>query len=133
VLPRYCDGQKKNKKWGSFSRQLQLYGFLRCNTNNNHGTPPSSPKTGTTTYYHELFLRGRPGLCDFMRRAGSTPTRNMSRSATTDAATAAAASGGGGGNSNKKKNASCASASDRRRTEYVWSDDPDFYAYPVLL
>ena len=43
----------------SFQRQLNLYGFTRINT---------GPNTGG--YYHELFLRGRPALCLYIRRVG---------------------------------------------------------------
>jgi hypothetical protein len=43
----------------SFHRQLNLYGFVRI---------ISGPDEGA--YYHELFLRGRPNLCAYMRRVG---------------------------------------------------------------
>jgi len=43
----------------SFQRQLNLYGFKRM-------TKPGSQDKGA--YYHELFLRGKPGLCRRMRR-----------------------------------------------------------------
>lgn len=46
-------------QWSSFSRQLNLYGFLRITTGTDYGA-----------YYHELFLRGRPDLHNFMRRVG---------------------------------------------------------------
>jgi len=63
IVPRYFIEQTR---WSSFSRQLNLYGFLRV---------ANGPDVGA--YYHELFLKGRPGLCNYMRRAG-TP-RNFDR------------------------------------------------------
>jgi len=57
VLPKYFTGQTK---WGSFCRQCQLYGFLRI---------ASGPDAGA--YYHELFLRGHPNLCRYMKRVGA--------------------------------------------------------------
>jgi hypothetical protein len=57
VLPRFFSEQSK---WSSFSRQLNLYGFMRCN---------SGPDCGS--YYHELFLKDRPNLCNYMRRVGA--------------------------------------------------------------
>lgn len=56
VLPKYFEGQNK---WGSFSRQLNIYGFSRVT---------QGPDTGA--YYHELFLHGRPDLLRFMKRVG---------------------------------------------------------------
>lgn len=55
VMPQYF----KQSKWNSFSRQLNLYGFIRIN---------SGPDAGG--YYHELFLKGRPNLSFHMRRVG---------------------------------------------------------------
>ena len=49
----------KMGKWNSFARQLNLYGFVRITT---------GPDAGG--YYHELFLKGRPTLCQHMRRVG---------------------------------------------------------------
>lgn len=57
ILPRFFSDQSK---WSSFSRQLNLYGFLRCN---------SGPDCGS--YYHELFLLNHPNLCNYMRRVGA--------------------------------------------------------------
>jgi hypothetical protein len=55
ILPRFFSGTK----WSSFSRQLQLYGFLRI---------PSGVDEGA--YYHPLFLRGRHAFSHFMKRDG---------------------------------------------------------------
>lgn len=56
-LPRYFGGQTK---WSSFSRQLNLYGFLRVTSGQDVGA-----------YYHELFLLGRPKLIRYMKRVGA--------------------------------------------------------------
>jgi len=66
VLPRYFSRQTK---WGSFSRQLQLYGFLRVMPAG--GGDGNSKKRDVGSSYHELFLRGRPDLCRYMRRVGA--------------------------------------------------------------
>jgi len=55
IMPKYF----KQSKWNSFARQLNLYGFVRM---------ASGPDAGG--YYHELFLKGRPSLCRYMRRVG---------------------------------------------------------------
>jgi len=55
IMPKYF----KQSKWNSFARQLNLYGFVRM---------ASGPDAGA--YYHELFLKGRPSLCRYMRRVG---------------------------------------------------------------
>ena len=55
IMPKYF----KMGKWNSFARQLNLYGFVRITT---------GPDAGG--YYHELFLKGRPNLCQHMRRVG---------------------------------------------------------------
>jgi hypothetical protein len=68
VLPRFFSEQSK---WSSFSRQLNLYGFSRCN---------SGPDAGS--YFHELFLKGRPNLCNYMTRVGAPrghPDRRKAR------------------------------------------------------
>jgi hypothetical protein len=56
ILPKYF---AKQSKLVSFLRQLNLYGFVRIQ---------SGPDLGG--YYHELFLKGRPELFTYMRRAG---------------------------------------------------------------
>jgi HSF-type DNA-binding len=48
-------------KWSSFSRQCNLWGFLRCTEGEN---------PDCNAYYHELFLRGHSGILRFMRRVG---------------------------------------------------------------
>ena len=55
VLPRFFPNQST---MSSFQRQLNIYGFLRL------------VKTGPDqySYYHEMFLRGRPDLLDLMKR-----------------------------------------------------------------
>lgn len=55
ILPKYF----KMSKWGSFARQLNLYGFSRVQ---------AGPDAGG--FYHELFLKGHPHLCEYMRRVG---------------------------------------------------------------
>jgi len=55
ILPKYY----KQTKFGSFQRQLHNYGFERVA----HG-----PYRGA--YYHELFVKGLPGLLTYMKRAG---------------------------------------------------------------
>ena len=57
ILPKYFQGQTR---WGSFSRQLQLYGFQRVVSGPDHGA-----------HYSEMFLEGRPDLCRYMRRIGA--------------------------------------------------------------
>jgi len=56
ILPKYFERQSK---WNSFNRQLNLYGFVRITSGEDIGG-----------YYHELFLKGRPNLCRYMRRVG---------------------------------------------------------------
>lgn len=53
VLPRFF----KQSKFMSFTRQLNLWGFKRLTNGTDAGA-----------YYHEFFLRGRPLLCNLMRR-----------------------------------------------------------------
>ena len=55
IMPKFF----KMGKWNSFARQLNLYGFVRITT---------GPDAGG--YYHELFLKGRPNMCQHMRRVG---------------------------------------------------------------
>jgi len=66
VLPRFFQHQKK---FASFRRQLNLYGFKRL----------CRPGPDNGAYYHQLFLRARPYLCRSMARVsslqGSSDTR----------------------------------------------------------
>jgi hypothetical protein len=55
ILPRYFPD---NKNVGSFQRQLNIYGFRRMI---NSGPDRDS-------YYHAMFLRGRPDLCSLIER-----------------------------------------------------------------
>jgi len=57
IMPRYF----QQTKWSSFTRQLNLWGFLRVR---------AGPDVGA--FYHELFLKGYPGLCTHMRRVGTS-------------------------------------------------------------
>ncbi len=54
LLPIYF-----RQKMSSFKRQMNLYGFRRGLAGTDYGS-----------YYHELFLRGRPDLASIMRRTG---------------------------------------------------------------
>jgi len=54
VMPKYFNQTKLT----SFQRQLNLYGFVRL----------TAPGDDRGTYYHSLFLRGRPDLCHLMHR-----------------------------------------------------------------
>jgi HSF-type DNA-binding len=55
LLPRYL---KRQTKFASFQRQLNMYGFLKL-------TGDHADKGG---YYHPLFLRGRPALSKLIFR-----------------------------------------------------------------
>ncbi|EEC44591.1 predicted protein [Phaeodactylum tricornutum CCAP 1055/1] len=55
IMPTYFRHQSQ---FASFQRQLNLYGFLRLTR--------KGPDRGS--YYHELFLRGRPSLCHHIHR-----------------------------------------------------------------
>jgi hypothetical protein len=57
ILPQYFGTAKK---YSSFTRQLNLYGFLRVLTGPDEGA-----------YYHPLFLQGREDLCRYMTRVGT--------------------------------------------------------------
>jgi HSF-type DNA-binding len=56
VLPHFFQGQNE---FGSFQRQLNLYGFLRM----------TAQGPDQHAYYHEYFLRNRPHLCVLMTRS----------------------------------------------------------------
>jgi hypothetical protein len=53
IMPRFF----RQTRLTSFQRQLNLYGFKRISQGPDHGG-----------YWHEFFLRGRPGLCRSMKR-----------------------------------------------------------------
>ena len=56
IMPRYF----YITKFTSFIRQLTLYGFYKCRKGADKGS-----------FFHKLFLRGRPGLClDITRSSG---------------------------------------------------------------
>lgn len=55
LLPRYF----RQTKFSSFKRQMNLYGFRKVLSGTDCGS-----------YYHELFLRGRPDLAMILRRVG---------------------------------------------------------------
>lgn len=55
IMPRYF----AQTKWSSFTRQLHLWGFTRMQSGVDSGG-----------FYHELFLKGHPDLCLYMRRVG---------------------------------------------------------------
>jgi hypothetical protein len=71
ILPQYFH----QTKWSSFTRQLNLWGFSRLYQKG------GSVKTsgGGTAFYHELFLRGCPDLCLYMKRVGATSRNPMLR------------------------------------------------------
>eukprot|EP00980_Cylindrotheca_fusiformis_P030324 scaffold24656_cov181-Cylindrotheca_fusiformis.AAC.1 len=53
IMPKFF----RQSRFTSFQRQLNLYGFKRITQGRDNGG-----------YYHELFLKGRPGLCVNMKR-----------------------------------------------------------------
>jgi hypothetical protein len=65
ILPKYF---AKQGKLVSFVRQINLYGFARI-----HSGPDACG------YYHELFLKDRPDLLTFMRRAGASKGKDDRR------------------------------------------------------
>ena len=57
ILPRFFN----HRQYSSFRRNLNIWGFKRLTQNGpDHGS-----------YYHELFLRGNPSLCNGIKRLGS--------------------------------------------------------------
>jgi hypothetical protein len=66
ILPRYFPHQKN---FASFQRQLNIYGFLRM----------IKEGPDQDSYYHEFFLRGRPGTSCLIRR-NNIVTSSMRRS-----------------------------------------------------
>jgi hypothetical protein len=71
ILPMYF----KHSTWGSFTRQLSLYGFRRLLTGLDVGA-----------YYNELFLRGHKEMCLHMRRVG-VPKKDCDRRSSNSKAT----------------------------------------------
>lgn len=70
MLPFFFSYQKE---FSSFQRQLNMYGFLRL----------LCPGPDASSYYHPLFLRGRPDLCTLIRRnriAGTSFRRSFDSS-----------------------------------------------------
>jgi hypothetical protein len=65
ILPKYFS---KQGKLVSFVRQINLYGFARIHSGQDAGG-----------YYHELFLKGRPELFTYMRRAGASKGKDDRR------------------------------------------------------
>jgi len=62
LMPKYF----KQSKWNSFARQLSLYGFQRLGG----GKSPLHSNCSGGCYYHELFLRNRLDLTEYMGRVG---------------------------------------------------------------
>eukprot|EP00978_Attheya_sp_CCMP212_P019268 scaffold53803_cov52-Attheya_sp.AAC.2 len=58
----------RQSRMTSFQRQLNLYGFRRISQGPDNGG-----------YYHELFLKGRPGLCINMKRTKVKGTSKLKR------------------------------------------------------
>jgi hypothetical protein len=97
IMPLYF----RQSKMTSLNRQLNLYGFHRIN---------SGPDKGG--YYHDLFLQGRPQLCDKMRR---TKIKGTSR-----------------GNDNRSD---CPEYVQHRRVPYgsfIVCDDLTFFVFPLV-
>lgn len=61
IMPKYF----RQTRFASFQRQLNLYGFIRM--------AAKGPDYGS--YYHELFLRGKPELCQTIQRVKGEETR----------------------------------------------------------
>lgn len=53
ILPKYF----KSGVYASFQRQLNMYNFKHLTSGGDAGA-----------YYHELFLRGKPDLCEGIQR-----------------------------------------------------------------
>jgi len=99
VLPKYFTRQSK---WKSFCRQCNLYGFVRISSGRDAGA-----------YYHELFLKGRPTLCHYIRRVGGVHRNSDFPS-------------GGGGGKNNNGDMDHSVETDQR------FDEPDLYAQPPV-
>jgi hypothetical protein len=105
ILPKFLPQQRQIK---SFVRQLNLYGFIKIK---------SGPDTGG--YYHELFLKGRPELAQYMRRVGATQKEQDNQSHF--------------GSSPKKHNACDKETSPSSLPPRVLRSQPNFYDMKMIV